>query len=182
MPPALMALGATLRLRKGKRVRTLPLEQFFIEYGKQARAPGELVTAVTIPRLEPGQIFRCFKVSKRYDQDISSVMGAFRFAVDAEGIIREARIAYGGMAGIPKRASEAEKALTGEALRDARAWNRAFAALRQDFTPLDDHRASARYRIETAHALLGKALIEAAGTATNRTRVAGFRETAATAP
>jgi xanthine dehydrogenase small subunit len=80
------------------------------------------------------------------------------------------------MAGIPKRAIAAEKALAGAALRDSRAWNRAFAALREEFTPLSDHRASARYRTETAHALLGKALIEAAGTASARTRVAGLRE------
>ena len=91
-------------------------------------------------------------------------------------MIREARIAYGGMAGVPKRATNAEQALTGQQLRDSKAWARAFAALREDFTPLDDHRASARYRIETAHSLLGKALIEAAGTATNRTRVVGQRE------
>ena len=177
-PPALIALGASVDLRKGRKVRTLPLDQFYIEYGKQARMPGELVTQVTIPRLGPGHVFRCFKVSKRYDQDISSVMGAFRFTVDGDGVIREARIAYGGMAGIPKRAENAEKALVGTVLRDSRAWNRAFAALRAEFTPIGDHRASARYRLETAHALLGKALIEAAGTASNRTRVAGFRETA----
>jgi xanthine dehydrogenase small subunit len=182
MPPALIALGATIDLRKGKKVRTLPLEQYYIEYGKQARYPSELVTTITIPRLAPGNIFRCFKISKRYDQDISSVMGAFRFMVDGEGAIREARIAYGGMAGIPKRAENAEQALAGTMLRDSRAWNRAFAALREEFAPIDDHRGSARYRIETAHALLGKALIEAAGTASTRTRVAGHREpqTAAT--
>jgi xanthine dehydrogenase small subunit len=179
MPPALIALGATIDLRKGKKVRTLPLEQFFIEYGKQARQPGELVTTITVPFLAPGQVYRCFKVSKRYDQDISSVMGAFRFAVDREGTVREARIAFGGIAGIPKRASQTEKALTGGALRDSKAWNRAFAALREEFAPIDDHRASARYRIETAHALLGKALIEAAGTATARTRIMGHREPAA---
>ncbi len=180
-PPALIALGATIDLRKGRKVRTLPLEQFFIEYGKQARYPGELVTTITIPHLEPGHVFRCYKISKRYDQDISSVMGAFRFLIDSEGAIREARIAFGGMAGIPKRAEQAEKALAGTFLRDSRAWNRAFAALRAEFAPIDDHRASARYRVETAHALLGKALIEAAGTASTRTRVAGHREAQASA-
>jgi len=115
-------------------------------------------------------------VTKRFDQDISSVMGAFRFAVNGEGLITEARLAYGGMAGIPKRAARAEQALAGQQLRDSKAWARAFAALREDFTPMDDHRASARYRMETAHSLLGKALIEAAGTASARTRVVGLRE------
>jgi xanthine dehydrogenase small subunit len=180
-PPVLIALNATIQLRKGKNARSLPVEQFFVEYGKQARYPGELVTQITVPHLEPGHIFRCYKISRRYDQDISSVMGAFRFLVDGEGAIREARIAYGGMAGVPKRAAHAEEALAGTQLRDTRAWNRAFAALREDFAPIDDHRASARYRIETAHALLGKALIEAAGTASTRTRVAGHREPQAAA-
>jgi xanthine dehydrogenase small subunit len=175
-PPMLIALGASVELRRGKRVRTMPVEEFYIEYGKQAREPGELVTAILVPKLEEGHIFRCFKVAKRFDQDISSVMGAFRFTVGEDGVISEARLAFGGMAGIPKRARGAEAALQGAALRDSRAWARAFAALRDDFQPLDDHRASARYRAETAHALLGKALIEAAGTSTSRTRIVGRRE------
>jgi xanthine dehydrogenase small subunit len=157
----------------------MPVEEFYIEYGKQKREPGELVTAITIPKLGGEHIFRCFKVTKRFDQDISSVMGAFRFAVNSDGLITEARLAYGGMAGVPKRAKNAEQALVGQMLRDSKAWARAFAALREDFSPLDDHRASARYRMETAHALLGKALIEAAGTASTRTRVTGVREKAA---
>jgi xanthine dehydrogenase small subunit len=175
-PPILVALGASVELRKGTRVRTLPIEDFYIEYGKQAREPGELLTAVLVPKLDASHIFRCFKVAKRFDQDISSVMGAFRFTVDEDGTITEARLAFGGMAGVPKRASGAEMALQGAALRDSRAWARAFTALREDFQPLDDHRASARYRAESAHALLGKALIEAAGTSTSRTRIVGRRE------
>ena len=81
-PPALIALGATVELRKGKRVRTMPVEEFFIDYGKQNREPGELVTGLLVPKLNAGHIFRCYKVSKRFDQDISSVMGAFRFTVE----------------------------------------------------------------------------------------------------
>jgi xanthine dehydrogenase small subunit len=177
-PPMLIALDARLELRKGRQVRTMPVEDFYIEYGKQKREPGELVTAITVPKLAGDHIFRAFKVTKRFDQDISSVMGAFRFAVNAEGLITEARLAYGGMAGVPKRARNAEQALVGQALRDSKAWARAFAALREDFSPLDDHRASARYRMETAHSLLGKALIEAAGTSSSRTRVSGIREKA----
>ncbi len=174
-PPALIALEATVELRKGKRVRSMPLEDFFIEYGKQSREPGELVIGLLVPKMNASHIFRCYKVAKRFDQDISSVMGAFRFTVGEDGTVTEARIAYGGMAATPKRAKNAEEALTGTMLRDSRAWSRAFAALRDDFTPIGDHRASARYRNETAHALLGKALIEAAGTASTRTRVVGHR-------
>jgi xanthine dehydrogenase small subunit len=177
-PPMLIALDAKLELRKGRQVRSMPVEEFYIEYGKQKREPGELVTAITIPYLDPSHIFRAYKITKRFDQDISSVMAAFRFAVNGDGLVTDCRLAYGGMAGVPKRAAEAEAALTGQQIRDSRAWARAFAALREDFKPLDDHRASARYRIETAHALLGKALIEAAGTTTNRTRIIGHREKA----
>ena len=178
MPPVLIALDATLELRRGKDERSIAVESFFIDYGKQDREPGELVTGIVVPKLDKNQIFRCFKVSKRFDQDISAVMGAFRFTVGEEGRITEARIAFGGMAATPRRAKRAEQALNGAQLRDSRAWARAFAALRDDFAPIDDHRASARYRTETAHALLGKALIEAAGTASNRTRLVGRREVA----
>lgn len=175
-PPALIALDATVELRKGREVRNLPLEHFFIDYGKQDREAGEFVAGVMVPRLTEGQIFRCYKVAKRFDQDISSVTGAFRFTVDADGRIADARVAFGGMAATPKRASGAEAALVGAQLRDSRAWAKAFSALRTDFQPIDDFRASSRYRTETAHALLGKALIEAAGTASSRTRIVGQRE------
>ena len=175
-PPALIALGASVELRKGKATRSVPMEEFFIDYGKQDRAAGEFVAGLLIPKLRQNQIFRCFKITKRFDQDISSVMGAFHFTVDDEGAITEARIAYGGMAATPKRAAGAEAALEGAQLRNSQAWTKAFAALREDFKPIDDLRASAKYRTETAHALLGKALIEAAGTASSRTRVIGLRE------
>lgn len=175
-PPALIALEATIELRKGKDVRNLPVENFFIDYGKQDREAGEFVSGLIVPKLAENQIFRCYKVSKRFDQDISGVMGAFRFTVDEAGNIAEARIAFGGMAATPKRASAAEAALQGTQLRDSRAWTNAFAALRTDFEPMDDHRASKRYRTETAHALLGKALIESAGTTSSRTRIVGLRE------
>jgi xanthine dehydrogenase small subunit len=175
-PPALIVLGATMELRRRDRSRVLAVEDFYIEYGKQNRAAGEFVTGLLIPKLRPDQVFRCYKVTKRFDQDISSVMGAFRFTLDEQGVIQEARIAYGGMAGIPKRAKGAEAALQGAGIRDAAAWSKAFVALRDDFAPMDDHRASANYRAETAHALLGKALLEAAGTPTSRTRLVGRRE------
>lgn len=176
MPPALIALDAAIELRKGKSSRNLPIEEFFIDYGKQDREPGEFVAGLAIPKLTTNQVFRCYKVSKRFDQDISAVMGSFRLTLDEDGRIAEARLAYGGMAPTPRRASAAEAALEGTQLRDSRAWANAFAALRTDFEPISDHRASSRYRTETAHALLGKALIEAAGTASNRTRLVGARE------
>ncbi|MBB5751275.1 xanthine dehydrogenase small subunit [Prosthecomicrobium pneumaticum] len=175
-PPALIALGATVALRRGDRERAMALEDFFIAYGKQNRGAGEFVSGLLVPKLAPGQVFRCYKVTKRFDQDISSVMGAFRFTLDGSGTITEARIAYGGMAATPRRAKAAEAALVGTAVGDSAAWSVALAALRQDFAPIDDHRASGHYRAETAHALLGKALLEAAGAPTVHTRVVGRRE------
>src|SRR5690606_27631598 len=109
-PPALIALGATLHLRRGAGRREMPLEDFFIEYRKQDRLPGEFVEAVTIPAAAPA--LRCYKLSKRFDQDISAVCGCFNITV-AAGRVTQARIAFGGMAGIPKRASNAEATLTG---------------------------------------------------------------------
>ncbi len=102
--------------------------------------------------------------------------GALWMQPYAAGEISEARIAYGGMAATPRRAAGAEAALEGAQLKDSRAWSKAFSALRSDFKPIDDHRASARYRTETAHALLGKALIESAGTTSSRTRIIARRE------
>ncbi len=175
-PPALIALGATLELHSAEGSRALPLEQYFIDYGKQDRRPGEFVTGLFVPRLSGNQAFRCYKISKRFDQDISSVMGAFRFTVDEAGTITEARIAYGGLAGIPKRATEAETLLSGASLDDPSTWGEGMQALLSDFTPMTDMRASAEYRMETARALLAKALMEISGTAPEEVRVLAKRE------
>ena len=174
-PPALIALGSTLELRQGANTRSLPLEKFFLAYGKQDRRPGEFVIQVRVPKLRPGQVFRCYKISKRFDQDISGVLGAFRFTL-GEGRVHEARIAYGGMAATPKRATACEAALAGAQVTDETTWAPGIEALKRDFTPIDDMRASASYRMATAQALLRKALYETAGTPSLNTRVIGFRE------
>ncbi len=164
LAPALIALGGRVVLRKGSTTRTLPLEDFFIAYGKQDRAPGEFVLAVEAPRLAEAQRFRAFKVSKRFDEDISAVMLATRVEVD-RGRVVGARIACGGMAATPKRAANAEKALVGAILDEPATWRPALAALSSDFTPLTDQRASASYRMTVAANLLEKALLEIAGPA-----------------
>jgi xanthine dehydrogenase small subunit len=160
MPPALIALGADLVLRKGDVRRTLPLEDFFVAYGQQDRAPGEFVEAVRVPTDLDGAMFKVFKLSKRFDQDISAVCGAFNIKIVDE-VVTAARIAYGGMAGTPKRAAGCEAALVGQL------WNRttihaAVEALAGDFTPLSDARASAAYRALTAGNMLRKVFIESA--------------------
>jgi xanthine dehydrogenase small subunit len=160
-PPVLIALNAAMTLRKGDERRSLPIEEFFIDYGKQDRAPGEFVESITIPR-QPDRL-KVYKLSKRFDQDISAVCGAFNIVVE-NGVVAQARIAFGGMAGIPKRASHVESALIGkpwdqstiEASNDA--WT-------QDFTPLSDMRASAEYRLNTARNMLTRYLQEDLGQA-----------------
>ena len=173
-PPVLIALGATLHLKSRDGARALPLEDYFLAYGRQDRKPGELVWQVDVPKLGPSDAFRCYKISKRFDQDISAVMAAFRFTL-ADRRVAAARIAFGGMAATPKRAARAEAAIAGASLDDAASWNEAIAALAEDFQPIGDMRASAAYRMEVAQALLKKALIEVAGEITASTRVIGAR-------
>ena len=172
--PALIALGATLHLRRLDATRSMPLEDFFIDYGKQDRAAGEFVTGIDVPRLTSDQVFRCYKISKRFDQDISGVLGAFRFTLEGRHVTH-ARVAFGGMAATPKRAAATEAALKGLRLDDLQDWDTAREALASDFQPIDDMRASAHYRLETAQALLQKALHEASGEASAATRLVGFR-------
>ena len=169
LPPALIALDARLMLRRGPERREIPLEDFFIAYGKQDRAPGEFVESVYAPRLAPDMRFACYKLSKRFDQDISALMGAFR-VTQRDGGVEEARIAFGGMAAIPKRASATEAALTGTRV-DERTIERAVAALAEDFSPITDMRASAGYRLKAAQNLLRRFFLENGGEQRSATRV-----------
>jgi xanthine dehydrogenase small subunit len=176
-PPALIALGSTVTLQRGAATRVLPLEDFFIAYGKQDRAPGEFVRAVRVQKLAANDHFRCYKIAKRFDQDISAVMGAFKITLDGSRLV-DARIAFGGMAATPSRARGTEAQLRGADIHDATTWEAAVGRLDADFTPIDDQRASARYRRDVARALLRKALTEIAGTSSRLTRVVGIREDA----
>lgn len=176
-PPALIALGATLTLQRGDTLRDLALEDFFIAYGRQDRAAGEFVRSVRVPKLSAHERFRCYKISKRFDQDISAVMGAFKLTLTGSRV-DSARIAFGGMAATPKRARLAEAALAGADLANEASWQPALAALAADYVPITDQRASAQYRTDVARALLSRALIEVGGTATRNTRIVGIRETA----
>lgn len=167
-PPALIALGATLHLRRDDERRDLPLEDFFLDYGVQDRAPGEFVEAVSFPR--QADRLRCYKLSKRFDQDISAVCGCFNIRLRS-GRVEEARIAFGGMAGIPKRARHVEDALSGREWSDA-TLRAARDAWERDFTPLTDMRASAAYRLEAARNMLTRAFLDDQGTDTNVLEIA----------
>ena len=170
MPPLLIALDAELVLRSVRGERHMALEDYFLAYGKQDRQPGELVWSIKVPKLGPSQVFRAYKISKRFDQDISAVMAAFCFEI-AGGEITSARVAFGGMAGTPKRAAKCEAALVGVDVANEHSWQNAVAALGMDFAPLSDMRASAAYRLETAENLLRKALFEISSEGHAATRV-----------
>ncbi len=157
-PPALIALGAQVVLRKGEQTRTLNLEDYFIDYKVTAQQPGEFIEKILLPRAADNGTFRCYKLSKRIDDDISAVLGCFNLEI-RDGKIASARVAYGGMAATPKRASNCEQVLRGAP------WNRetieqAKAALAQDFAPISDVRASRKYRQLTAANLLTRYFIE----------------------
>ena len=169
MPPALMALGATLVLNGPGGERRLPLEDYFLAYGKQDRRPGEFVQEVRVPlRASPDRL-RCYKISKRFDQDISAVCGCFNVHVEG-GSVRDVRIAFGGMAAIPKRAKAIEAMLAGKpwTLVTVEA---AMPAFEQDFRPISDMRASAEYRLTIARSLLLRCFHETTSDAP--TRLAG---------
>jgi xanthine dehydrogenase small subunit len=175
LAPLFIALGGSIELRKGERIRTLPLEKFFIAYGKQDRQPSEFVRRLIVPKLPAATFFKALKISKRFDEDITSVLGAFCVGVE-NGRIASARVAYGGMAATPKRAVTVERQLVGAAIDDGNAWRSAANQIGTDFTPLTDMRASAQYRLRVAENLVIKALAEIAGASKRMTRVVDSQE------
>jgi xanthine dehydrogenase small subunit len=159
--PGFIALGASIVLKSAKGERVMLLEAFYLGYQKSALIPGEYVAALRIPPMGPGMEFRTYKLSKRIDQDISAVCLAIAVTLEA-GRIAEARIACGGMAATPKRATHTEVALIGSAVASP-ALETARAALEQDFQPIGDMRASAIYRMLTAQNLLTRFFLEIGG-------------------
>ncbi|MER8428951.1 xanthine dehydrogenase small subunit [Mesorhizobium caraganae] len=162
-PPPLIALGAQLTLRRGKKRRTIPLEDFFIAYGKQDRQPGEFVEAVHVPVPAKGTKFAVYKITKRRDEDITAALAAFFLDLAKDGTVADICIAYGGMAATPKRAFGVEKALLGKPWTEATV-ETAMTEYAGDFTPLTDMRASAEYRALAAKNLLLRFFAETSGT------------------
>jgi len=160
MPP-LIALDARVVLRKGSARRELPLEMLYLAYQRTAMEPGEFVERVLVPLRKPGLKLATYKISKRFDQDISAICAAFAVVLDG-GIVRSARVAFGGMAATPKRATACEAALSGQPWGEATC-ERASAALANDYAPITDMRASAAYRLNVAQNLLRKFHLEACG-------------------
>lgn len=156
-PPLLIALDARIVLRRGADRREMPLEDFFIDYGKQDRQPGEFVEEIVIPIHRQSRI-AAYKITKRRDSDITAVAAGIRIDV-ADGMITAARLAFGGMAGTPKRARAAEAALVGQPFAKA-AFEAAARAIAGDFQPMTDMRASAEYRATVARNLIRRFWLE----------------------
>ncbi|MCP4524910.1 MAG: xanthine dehydrogenase small subunit, partial [Aestuariibacter sp.] len=175
--PAMIAIGAKLILRKGDACREADLESFFIDYGKQDRAPGEFIEMVKLPLPKAGSRFRSYKVSKRFDQDISAACGAFLAEFDGD-VVSDIRICFGGMAGIPLRAKNAEAMLRGKNWTEENV-RAAMAVMDSDYTPLSDMRASKHYRSRIAQNLLFKFFVETSTTNDGvNTRIVGDRQLA----
>ncbi|MDZ7857583.1 xanthine dehydrogenase small subunit [Sphaerotilus sp.] len=156
--PVLIALGADIVLRRGAVERTMPLQDFYLDYMKNALQPGEFVARLVVPKPPEGTQVRVWKISKRYDSDISAVCAAFALRLDGDRVA-EVRLAFGGMAAIVKRATQTEAALLGQPWTDA-TLVAAQAALAQDFRPLSDLRASAAYRLKVSANLLRRLWLE----------------------
>lgn len=161
LPPALIALGAEIVLRKGARQRVIALQDYFLAYQKQDREAGEFVEAVRVPLPPAGALFRVHKVSKRRDEDISAVCAAHYFEIE-NGRVAAVRLAYGGMAATPKRATATEQSLLGQIWAE-KAIRTAQEAMAEDFAPISDMRASAAYRMTVATNLLWRSFLEMDG-------------------
>ena len=156
--PVLIALGAHIQLRHGMATREMLLEDFYLDYMKNQLVPGEFVTGVSVPLPTPAQQLRAYKISKRYDCDISALFAGLCIELDGD-IVSSARFAFGGMAAIVKRARGAEAAVVGQPWSEATV-QAAMHALAGDFTPLSDLRASADYRRQVAQGLLKRLWLE----------------------
>lgn len=158
MPPALIALGATMTLHVNGSERTILVEDYFVDYKKTLLLPSEFIKSVQIPKPTAGQTLKLYKISKRIDDDISAVLAAFFIERNGQEITN-VRLAFGGMAAIPKRAPAAEAILQGNSLTKETV-AAAKEALAADFQPLSDVRASDKYRMKVAQNLIEKCYLE----------------------
>lgn len=164
--PALLALDTVLVLREGKQQRELSLDEYYVDYQVTALQPGEFLEKIRVPLPASSSGLQTYKVSKRFDQDISAICAAFCIGLDGDEIVT-ARVAYGGLAATPKRAKQCEQMLLGKAFERATI-DAAINALDADFQPIDDMRASAEYRMQVCRNLLLRFYLESTGAETER--------------
>ena len=156
--PALISVGARVKLRKGSKTREMAMQDLYLDYQKNAMQVGEFVESVIVPKRDKSLQLRCYKICKRFDQDISAVCAAFALRLDGDKV-ESINIALGGMAAIPKRATNTENLLEGRAW-DESTVSEAMETLKQDFSPLSDMRASADYRQQAASNLVYRFYLE----------------------
>ncbi len=157
-PPVLIALKSEIVLRKGNKIRVLPLEKYFIDYGKQNLQQSEFILSVRVPLPVSNQLNSAYKISKRREDDISTLAAGISMVVE-DGLIKDCRICFGGMAATPKRASITEDSLQGK-LWCNDTFNKAVKMLDEDFSPLSDWRATKKYRMIVARNLLHRFFLE----------------------
>ena len=161
-PPVLISLDAQIELRRGSSVRRMPLADFYLDYMKNQLEVGEFVQGIAVPLTAMQRQVRAYKISKRFDSDISALCAGFAIRLDNE-TVKEARLAFGGMAAIVKRAAKTEAAIVGQTWNEATV-KKAQTVLAQDFAPLSDMRASAEYRLQVAQNLLTRFWLETRAT------------------
>ena len=159
--PALMAAGTTIMLRKGRNTREVAFEDFYIGYQRNDLEPGEFIETIRIPVPPAGVVLQSYKVSKRFDQDISAVCTAYRLELDGDRVV-SIRVACGGLAPTIRRAHHCEAALAGQSWNEATI-AKASKALAKDFTPITDMRASKEYRLRVCQNLLRRFYLETRG-------------------
>jgi len=151
--PLLLSLDAAVKIQTKSTLKIIPLNEFFISYRKTKLKKGDFVYSVKIP-INKKNYFKAYKISKRFDDDISTVCASFNFLIKKNKII-QAKIAYGGMAEIPKRAISIEKRINNSIFNEE-LFLEAQNLIKKDFSPIDDMRGSRNYRIEVAKNLLMK--------------------------
>tara|TARA_Y100000590_G_scaffold330621_2_gene375638 strand:- start:914 stop:2044 length:1131 start_codon:yes stop_codon:yes gene_type:complete len=155
--PILLSLNAEVVIEGFTKRKLIPINKFFIGYRKTKLKKNEFIRSIKIPLFKKN-IFKAFKISKRFDDDISSICGSFNFEIN-NNKIKQVFIAYGGMAEVPKRAKACEEILKGKPLK-IDTFIKAKDYLEKDFEPIGDMRASKEYRLEVAKNLLIKCFIE----------------------
>jgi xanthine dehydrogenase small subunit len=159
--PLLIALGSRIVLMSERGQRELALEDFYVGYRKNVLAADEVLAWIKVPKSTPGEFSRAYKISKRFEDDISAVCLALQLQIE-DGHVQLASIGVGGVAATPVRARQTEAALTGQPWTQATV-TQAIATLRQEFTPLSDLRASAPYRVQVLGNLLQRFWLESQG-------------------
>ncbi len=160
--PMLIALGSSvvlMRMEKGQiRHREVMLEDFYTGYRTSILKPTEVICWIKVPKPQSNEVFRAYKISKRFDDDISAVCLCINLSV-SNGTITFASIGAGGVAATPSKARMTEKALTGQAF-NMHSFKKAQIVLADEFKPLSDMRASAAYRKHILESLIQRFAIE----------------------